>query len=156
MSKHGRHNQARMIAKTLRIGWQQRPAATSMFLFGAALETSSFVGTLYASAKLSALLAHYVTAKSTADIWQWLFIDIACGIGIALGFWLMTWAMVIWVVMEPRTYRLLMWIVWLHKVAVSLTPMLRLLLVLLRDILYLLANMLGANLIQISLQVMLV
>ena len=92
MSKHGRHNQARMIAKTLRIGWQQRPAATSMFLFGAALETGSFVGTLYASAKLSALLAHYVTTKSTADIWQWLFIDIACGIGIALGFWLMTWA----------------------------------------------------------------
>jgi len=80
------------LVSILKVGWQGQPLATAAFLVGAALESGSFLGTLYASAKLSALLAHFVTTHETAGVWLWLWIDIGFGVTTALGFWLMGWA----------------------------------------------------------------
>lgn len=88
-------NQVQPVVKILEQCWRIRPSALLLYAFGALLETFSFLGTLYASAKLSALLATYSinsTAVATHDIWLWLWIDIVCAAGIGLGFWLMPWA----------------------------------------------------------------
>lgn len=93
MSKQRKEtHHAHSLLSILKIGWRERPRATTAFLVGAVLESGSFLGALYASAKLSALIANFVVTRETAGIWLWLWIDISFGVTTALGFWLMSWA----------------------------------------------------------------
>lgn len=81
-----------ILRRTLGISWRSHPAAILLFGVGALLETGSFVGTLYASAQLSGRLAAFASGQTVTDVWLWLWLDILCAAGIALGFWLMSWA----------------------------------------------------------------
>jgi ATP-binding cassette subfamily B protein len=90
------HSSAKTHSQTmwriLKISWQARPLAFCLFFVGAAVEIASSILTLYATAKLSALLAHFITTGNTDMIWFWLWVDIACAAFIGLGFWIMEYA----------------------------------------------------------------
>ncbi|QQS19924.1 ABC transporter ATP-binding protein [Candidatus Saccharibacteria bacterium] len=76
--------------RVLRLTWQERPVAVSVYAMGAFLEIGSSLLSMYATAKLGSLLAAYLTTREVGDIWFWLWIDIACAVGIAFGFWMMS------------------------------------------------------------------
>ncbi len=67
-----------------------RPGAVALFFTGAILEICLFIVAIYATAQLGALLASFVTSGETAGIWFWLWVDIAAGLGIAIGYLLMS------------------------------------------------------------------
>ncbi len=96
MKVRGLQNSAKthsqILWRILRISWQARPGAFCIFFVGAFIEIAASVLTLYASAKLGALLAKFITSGDTDMIWFWLWIDIACAAFIGLGFWIMEYA----------------------------------------------------------------
>jgi ABC-type multidrug transport system fused ATPase/permease subunit len=56
------------------------------------MEIAGSIGSIYATARLGALLAGFVSTGKTDYIWFWLAIDIAAGIVITLGFFAMNYA----------------------------------------------------------------
>lgn len=74
----------------LAVAWHVRANALVGFFAGALLETSSFIVSIYATAELASLLAHYAAHGSTSAIWFWLWIDVAAAAAMGIGFWLMT------------------------------------------------------------------
>ena len=84
-----KHN-VRVCWRILAVAWRIRPGAIVAFALGAILETTSFLVTIYATAELSSLLAHYVMHGATGSIWLWLWIDIIAGATMGVGFWLMS------------------------------------------------------------------
>jgi hypothetical protein len=77
--------------RMLRTAWRIRAGAMGMFFVGVLLEISGFVVSLYATSRLGALLAAFITSGETAGIWFWLWVDIASGAIIAFGFFLMSY-----------------------------------------------------------------
>ena len=89
-----RHNLRRSLSLVLRmitLSWSVRPWAVSGYFLGAILEITSFLTSIYATAKLGSLLAKYVTGAGTGSIWWWLWLDVIAAIGIGVAFWIMSW-----------------------------------------------------------------
>ncbi len=82
----------RIVRRMITVSWRVRPRAVVSYFGGAILEISSFIVSIYATAKLGSLLAGFVSGGPTTDIWLWLWLDIAAAAGIALGHWLMGWS----------------------------------------------------------------
>lgn len=82
-------SKARVTAHMLQVAWRIRPWAIVGFAIGATLETSSFMVSIYATAKLASLLAHYAAFSATGQIWFWLWADIIAAAAMGIGFWLM-------------------------------------------------------------------
>lgn len=61
-------------------------------IFGGILETAASILTIFASAKLAALLAGFVTTGDSDGIWFWLWVDIAAAAVTGIGFWLMRYS----------------------------------------------------------------
>jgi ATP-binding cassette subfamily B protein len=80
------------IMRLLKMSWRARPVAFILYFVGAVTEIAASILTLYASAKLGALLAKFITTNNTDMIWFWLWIDIAAAGAIGLGFWIMEYA----------------------------------------------------------------
>lgn len=80
----------KIIGRILRTSWRVRTSGVIIYALGAIVEIASTLTTLYATAKLGGLLAQYLTDPTVEGIWLWLWIDIAAAVGIALGFWLMS------------------------------------------------------------------
>ncbi len=77
--------------RMLRIAWQIRAGAMGGFFVGVLLEIGGFVASLYATSRLGALLAAFITSGQTAGIWLWLWLDVAAGAVAAFGFFLMSY-----------------------------------------------------------------
>lgn len=70
----------------LRIAWQIRWNAVVIYLLGAGLEISGSLVTIYATARLGALLATFVSTGRSGGVWWWLWVDIAASVAIGFGF----------------------------------------------------------------------
>lgn len=81
-----------LSVRLLQTVWSVRAGAVAIFFTGALFEIGSFIIGIYATARLGALLATFVSSGQTAGIWFWLWIDIFAGLGIAIGFLLMALA----------------------------------------------------------------
>lgn len=68
---------------------RQRPKAVAAYISGAVLEVASFIGGIYATAQLGALIARYRTGGDTHDIWVWLALDMLSLTLIGIAFWIM-------------------------------------------------------------------
>ncbi|MES2971140.1 MAG: ABC transporter ATP-binding protein [Patescibacteria group bacterium] len=78
--------------RMLKTGWEIRSKAMSVFFLGAFLEIGAFVTSIYATARLGALLAGFIANGQTTGIWFWLWIDIVAAAVMAIGFFTMTYA----------------------------------------------------------------
>ncbi len=76
----------------LTISFKVRPFAVIANIFGGALETAASILAIYASAKLAALLAQFITTGNTDGIWFWLWIDILAATLTGLGLWIMRYS----------------------------------------------------------------
>lgn len=92
LSFDGLKRQMLVSKRILGIAWRLRKTALLLFFLGALLEIAGFILALYATAQLGALLAAFVTTGSTDMVWFWLWVDISCGLIIAMGFVLMGYA----------------------------------------------------------------
>ncbi len=81
-----------LSVRLLQTVWSVRAGAVAIFFTGAFFEIGSFIVGIYATARLGALLATFVSSGQTTGIWFWLWIDIFAGLGIAIGFLLMALA----------------------------------------------------------------
>lgn len=79
----------RLIQRILAEAWRYKRGAVMAYFCGALLETASFIVSIYATARLSGLLAAFGSGGDTSGIWFWLWVDIVGVIGISGGFWLM-------------------------------------------------------------------
>lgn len=78
----------RMFRTSLHVrGW-----AVAGYFVGAFLEIGGSIAIIYASAKLGALLAQFVSTGNTKDIWLWVWLDIAATVVTAMGFFCMAYA----------------------------------------------------------------
>lgn len=84
-------HKTRIVLRMLATSWRIRPKAVMGYYAGAVIEITSFIVSIYATAKLGSLLAHYIAGGQTESIWFWLWIDIGAAVGVGLGFWLMSW-----------------------------------------------------------------
>lgn len=80
-----------IFVRVIRIALQVRSSAVFGFYAGALLEIAGTIGSIYATAKLGALLAQFVTSGNTSYIWLWLWADIAAVAAIGLGFLAMSY-----------------------------------------------------------------
>lgn len=78
-----------ICSRIMQICWQLRPWAIIGFFAGAIMEIGASIASIYATAKLGALLAAFVTTGQTDYIWLWLWIDVAALATIGLGFLVM-------------------------------------------------------------------
>jgi ATP-binding cassette subfamily B protein len=78
--------------RMLKTTWHIRPGGLVLFFAGALLEVVAFILSIYATARLGALLAGFVTSGNTDGIWFWLWVDIAAGLVIAFGYLLMAYS----------------------------------------------------------------
>lgn len=81
-----------LSTRMLSIAWHVRSGALIGFFAGALLEISGMVISIYATAKLGALLAVFVSTGQSAGIWLWLWIDITAAVLTAIGFFAMSYA----------------------------------------------------------------
>lgn len=88
-SLHSTKNRLGLIWRTLQIAWGVRRFQIICFFFGAILETTMFILSIYASAKLGSLLARFIVTGSKTDIWLWLWLSIAAAALMVAGNWLM-------------------------------------------------------------------
>jgi ATP-binding cassette subfamily B protein len=73
----------------LKIAWSIRPGVFIGYMAGGLIETGASILTIYASAKLAALLAGFIATGATEGIWFWLYVDIFAASLTGLGFWIM-------------------------------------------------------------------
>jgi ATP-binding cassette subfamily B protein len=99
MSKKGSDQSAvalkrrvRLSLKMLATSWRLRPWGVTGFFIGALLEIGGFIASVYATSRLAGLLATFLATGQTDYIWMWLWIDIATGLIIGLGFLLMSYS----------------------------------------------------------------
>lgn len=81
-----------LLARMFSISWQVRPYAVVGYLLGALVEIGGTIGSIFATAKLGALLAGFISNGQTAGIWFWLWVDIGAVSAIGLGFLAMQYA----------------------------------------------------------------
>lgn len=77
--------------RMLKTSWQIRAKAMVGFTASALLEIAGMIISIFATAKLGALLAAFVTNGQTEGIWFWLWADILAAVMVALGFFFMTY-----------------------------------------------------------------
>jgi ABC-type multidrug transport system fused ATPase/permease subunit len=77
----------RLIRRTLSISCRIRRGAVISYYAAASLEIVSFIVSIFAAARLAALLAAYIHGHPTSDIWLWLWISVIATTGIAIGNW---------------------------------------------------------------------
>ena len=82
---------AAICLRMLGIARQVRPWALVGYFAGALAEVGGSLATIYATAKLGALLATFVATGETAGIWFWLWVDIAAVVVIGLSFLAMSY-----------------------------------------------------------------
>lgn len=75
-----------IFRRVVAIDWRIRPWACLGYLGGALIEISGMLVSIFATAKVGALLAAFITSGRTDYIWFWLFVDIAAIAWSALGF----------------------------------------------------------------------
>lgn len=81
------------VCKTvLAVAVKVRPWSVAGYLVGAVLETAASILAIFASAKLAALLAQFIATGKADNIWYWLWIGVAAGVGSAIGFWIMRYS----------------------------------------------------------------
>lgn len=76
----------------LRQSWKLRPRAFLLFFLGALTETGGSIAAIYAGARLSGLLAGFVTTGSTDGVWLWFWVTVLTGTITGLGFLAMAYA----------------------------------------------------------------
>jgi len=81
-----------IFLKVLLTAWQVRRGAFAGYFGGAALEISGMVGSIFATAKLGALLAAFITTGRTDYVWLWLWVDVASVAVSGLGFLAMSYS----------------------------------------------------------------
>lgn len=69
-----------------------RPSAVFGFFIGSAMEIGGSLAIIYATAQLGALLAQFITTGETADVWLWVWLNIAATAITAMGFFVMAYA----------------------------------------------------------------
>jgi ATP-binding cassette subfamily B protein len=72
--------------RMLRTAWTIRKGAICEFFVGALLEIGGSIASIYATARLGALVARFISTGNTDYIWFWLWVDVAAALTIALGF----------------------------------------------------------------------
>lgn len=82
----------RLSIRLLKLGLRLRPSTLLMFFFGAVLEIGGSVASIFATAKLGGLLAHFVATGQVQGIWLWLWLGIVSGVVIAMGFLAMAYS----------------------------------------------------------------
>lgn len=82
-------NSFRISARMFGTTWRLRPWVFTTYFAGALIEISSAILSIYATAQIAALLAHFVATGDYRHIWLWLWIDIVAAVCIAVGFALM-------------------------------------------------------------------
>jgi ATP-binding cassette, subfamily B, bacterial len=80
-----------ICVRILGVARRVRPGALIGYFGGAALEIAGSLGSIYATAKLGALVAAFVTTGQTEGIWFWLWIDVAAMVAVGLGFLAMSY-----------------------------------------------------------------
>ncbi len=78
--------------RILRTSAKARPWAMAGYFAGALVEIGGSLSSIYATARLGALLAHFAATGQTDGIWFWLWVDIVAVTTIGLGFLLMKFA----------------------------------------------------------------
>lgn len=77
--------------RVLRAAWSIRPQAIVGYFGGVTAEIAGSIMSIYATAKLGALLAQFVATGQTNTIWFWLWVDVAAVIATGLGFLAMSY-----------------------------------------------------------------
>ena len=85
-------HRAKILLRIFAKSWQLRPGAVLLYLFGALLETSSSITAIYAGARLSGILAHFVTSGQSDGVWFWFWITTITGALMGLGFLAMAYS----------------------------------------------------------------
>lgn len=81
-----------VILKTYSLAWKLRKFVVITYYFGALLEITGSILTIYATAKIAALLATFIVGGPTHDIWLWVAIDVFSAVIIGIGFWVMSYS----------------------------------------------------------------
>ena len=76
----------------LKQGWILRKGALAIFFAGALMETAGSIASIYAVAKLGALLAKFAATGNSTGIWLWFWLGIFTGLTAGLGFLTMAYA----------------------------------------------------------------
>ena len=90
--KNNVQHRAKILLRIFAKSWQLRPGVVVLYLFGAILETSSSIATIYAGAKLSGILAQFVTSGQSDGVWLWFWITTLSGALMGLGFLAMAYS----------------------------------------------------------------
>lgn len=77
--------------RVLTVAWELRAPAVLGYFAGVALEIGGTLGSIYATAKLGALVAGFVSTGAIDGIWFWLWVDIAAVVLVGLGFLVMNY-----------------------------------------------------------------
>ncbi len=81
-----------IFLRILAVGWQIRSRAVIGYFIGALIEISGMLVSIFATAKLGALLAGFITTGRTDYIWFWLIIGVVASAWSGLGFLAMNYA----------------------------------------------------------------
>lgn len=83
---------ARLSSRLFKAALSVRPGAVAGYFLGAVMEIGGSIAIIYATAKLGALLASFITTGQTEDIWMWVWLGIAATAVTAMGFFVMSYA----------------------------------------------------------------
>ncbi len=78
--------------RVIKVAFKVRPWAFAGYFSGAALEISSMLVSIFATAKLAALLAAFISSGKTDDVWLWLWVDILAVATTGISFLIMQYA----------------------------------------------------------------
>ncbi|HWB39337.1 MAG TPA: hypothetical protein VG604_03810, partial [Candidatus Saccharimonadales bacterium] len=85
----GLRRRLQIFRRMLGLAWRVRAPAVVGYYLGALLEIASMLAALYATAKLSSLLATFIATGRTDYIWLWLWIDIVTIASTGISFLIM-------------------------------------------------------------------
>lgn len=77
------------VKRMLIVSLQIRRGAVVGYFLGAILEIAAFITAIYASARVTAILANFISTGNSDGIWFWLWVDIIAGILMGLAFFIM-------------------------------------------------------------------
>ncbi len=69
-----------------------RPLAIAGFFIGSIMEIGGSIAIIYATSKIGALLANFISSGQIGDVWFWVWVDIAVTAVTAMGFFVMSYA----------------------------------------------------------------
>lgn len=75
-----------ICSRVLGVAWKVRPQAVVGYFGGVTFEISGMLLSIYATAKLGALVAAFVTTGKTDYIWLWLWVDVLAAVLTGVGF----------------------------------------------------------------------